>query len=104
MAAQQKRILLVILMCTCFFLFHAVLVKTPAFALEAYKKYYLNGLEFKEKGQFEKALEEFSSAIKKQDKEKKKIRFYGMRYGEYLPPQGKRHLPLYAQAVYTSCG
>jgi tetratricopeptide (TPR) repeat protein len=89
MDVQHKHVPFVILLCTFFILLQAVLVKTPAFALEAYKKYYLNGLEFKEKGEFEKALEEFSNAIKKKDTEKKKIRFYGMRYGEYLPHREK---------------
>ncbi len=79
----------VVFLCCCFFLLFAALAPPSAYALEAYKKHYLNGLEFKENGQFEKALEEFSNAIQKKDTEKKKIRFYGMRYGEYLPHREK---------------
>ncbi|MBU0481574.1 MAG: caspase family protein [Proteobacteria bacterium] len=61
----------------------------PARALEDYKKLYLEGLELKEKGEFEKALESFTKAIEIKDMEATKIRFYGMRYGEYFPHREK---------------
>ena len=67
----------------------AIIVPTPARALEDFKKFYLEGLEFKEKGQFEQAVESFSKAIALNDKEEEKIRFYGMRYGEYYPHREK---------------
>ncbi len=62
-------------------------------ALEAYKKFYLEGLELKEKGQCEQALAAFGKALAQKDKEKKKIRFYGMRYGEYMPHREKGICP-----------
>jgi tetratricopeptide (TPR) repeat protein len=73
----------------CFLLLQAAVQEKPAYALEAYKKHYLNGMELKEKAQYDEALEEFGRAISKNDKEKLKIRFYGMRYGEYMPHREK---------------
>ena len=89
METLKKHAAFVILMLGCFLLLQAAVFEKPAYALEAYKKYYLEGLEFKEKGQYEEALEEFRRAISKNDKEKLKIRFYGMRYGEYMPHREK---------------
>lgn len=76
-------------MCICFCLLHATLVAEHAYALETYKKLYLEGLEYKEKGQYEEAIEKFAKAISENDREQKRIRFYGMRYGEYLPHREK---------------
>jgi tetratricopeptide (TPR) repeat protein len=80
-----------------------LLTASSVSALEAYKKYYLKGLEHKEKGQYEEALEAFAKAIDKKNKEKGKIRFYGMRYGEYMPHREKGichyMLKQYKQAV-----
>jgi tetratricopeptide (TPR) repeat protein len=80
-----------------------VLAASPACALEAYKQYYLEGLENKEKGQYEQALEAFAKALDIKGKEKGKIRFYGMRYGEYMPHREKGichyMLKQYRQAV-----
>lgn len=67
----------------------AMLTPSPAMALEDYKKLYLEGLELKEKGECEGAIEAFSKAIAIKDEEKKRIRFYGMRYGEYFPHREK---------------
>jgi len=72
-----------------FFLVQAAAFQMEAYALEAYKKSYLKGLEYKEKGNYEEAIDEFAKAISKKNKEKKKIRFYGMRYGEYMPHREK---------------
>lgn len=60
-----------------------------AYALENYKKHYLQGLEYKENKQYDRAIEAFSRAIDENKTEQKKIRFYGMRYGEYLPYKEK---------------
>ena len=80
-----------------------LLTASSVCALEAYKKYYLKGLEHKEKGQYEEALEAFAKALDQKNKEKKKIRFYGMRYGEYMPHREKGichyMLKQYRQAV-----
>lgn len=73
-----------------------------ALALESYKQLYLQGLEYKDKGQYEEALKAFAQAINEHDETSKKIRFYGMRYGEYLPHREKGichyHLKQYKQA------
>jgi tetratricopeptide (TPR) repeat protein len=79
-------------------------IGSPAvYALEKYKKFYLQGLEYKEKGQYEAALEAFARALDKKNKEKEKIRYYGMRYGEYMPHREKGichyMLKQYRQAV-----
>jgi tetratricopeptide (TPR) repeat protein len=58
-------------------------------ALEDYKKYYLEGLEYKEKGLYEHALAAFDRAVALNSTEKRKMRFYGMRYGEYMPHREK---------------
>jgi len=69
----------------CFFLLHLVLSEKNLCALESYKQNYLNGIQYKEKGHYEDAVKEFTRAIKENSQGKKKIRFYGMRYDEYLP-------------------
>lgn len=89
MKTIKNHAVFVILMLGCFLMPQAAVQVKPAYALEAYKKHYLNGLEFKEKGRYEEALEEFGRAINKNDNEKLKIRFYGMRYGEYMPHREK---------------
>jgi len=71
------------------FMGSAILRPTPALALEDFKKFYLEGLELKEKGQFEQAVESFTKAIALNGQEEAKIRFYGMRYGEYFPHREK---------------
>jgi tetratricopeptide (TPR) repeat protein len=75
----------------------------PAHALETSIQSYLDGLGFKEKGQYEEAVAAFGKAIKADGKEKKNVRFYGMRYGEYFPHREKGichyHLKQYAKAV-----
>jgi len=71
------------------FLGAAIIRPTPVLALEDFKKLYLEGLELKEKGEFEKGLECFTKAIAISDQEEAKIRFYGMRYGEYFPHREK---------------
>ena len=79
------------------------LLSHPAWALEAYKQHYLEGLEYKEKGQYEAALEAFYKSVSLNDQEKEKIRYYGMRFGEYMPHReiGICHYMLkqYKQAV-----
>ena len=81
----------------------AVFTASSAYALEAYKKYYLEGMEQKEKGLYEQALEAFAKALDKKNEEKGNIRFYGMRYGEYMPHREKGichyMLKQYRQAV-----
>ncbi len=62
---------------------------SPAHALEDYKKNYLKGIELKEKGEYEAAVKSFDRALADRDIEKKKIRYYGMRYGEYFPHREK---------------
>jgi len=77
--------------------------QSPTYALEAYKKYYLEGLDYKEKNRCEEALAAFSEAISRKSEGKRKIRYYGMRYGTYLPHREKGicHYTLkqYRQAV-----
>jgi len=85
----KKQPAVVLFLSICFFLIQATVVEKPAHAIEVYKKDYLQGLEYKEKGRYEEALEMFSKAIDKKDEGKKKIRFYGMRYGPYLPHREK---------------
>ena len=78
------------LLATCALLLGTILFRpVPAAALEDYKKFYLEGLELKESGQFEKAIEAFAQAIAINGEEQAKIRFYGMRYGEYFPHREK---------------
>ena len=79
----------VLLLGISLFLLQSAALQTRAFALESYKKAYLKGLEYKENGRYEEAVKAFASAISKKNKEKKKIRFYGMRYGEYMPHREK---------------
>ena len=78
-------------------------IPNAAHALEDYKKFYLDGLEYKEKGLYEHALVAFEQAVTLNGVEKKKIRYYGMRYGEYMPhrEKGVCHYMLkqYPQAV-----
>ena len=71
------------------FILPLALVVESAYALESYKNHYLKGIELKEKGECEEALEEFNKAISSKDEEKKKVRLYGMRYGEYMPHREK---------------
>jgi tetratricopeptide (TPR) repeat protein len=66
-----------------------LLAPAPACAMEDFKKFYLEGLELKEKGQFEQAAAAFAKAIALNSQEETKIRFYGMRYGEYFPHREK---------------
>jgi tetratricopeptide (TPR) repeat protein len=89
METIKKHALFILLLLGCFLLLLTSIQVMPAYALEAYKKHYLNGMELKEKGQYHEALEEFRSAISINDKEQQKIRFYGMRYGEYMPHREK---------------
>ncbi len=58
-------------------------------ALEDYKKNYLKGIELAEKGEHEEAVKRFDLAIAGRDKEARRIRYYGMRYGEYFPHRQK---------------
>ena len=82
-----------------------LLLSLPAWALEAYKQHYLEGLAYKEKGQYEAALEAFYKSVGLNDQETEKIRFYGMRFGEYMPHReiGICHYMLkqYKQAVQS---
>ena len=71
------------------FLLQETAFNMEAYALESYKKSYLKGMEYKENGRYEEAVEAFAKAISKKSKEKKKIRFYGMRFGEYMPHREK---------------
>ena len=47
------------------------------------------GIDFQKQGLHEEAIEEFNQAIALKSTEKKKVRFYGMRYGEYMPHREK---------------
>ena len=76
-----------VMLCVLFLLFFTA--TQQALAMEDYKKSYLQGLNDKEKGNYESAIEAFANAIKESDKEQKSIRFYGMRYGEYYPHREK---------------
>jgi len=71
------------------FLLQTAALQMEAYALESYKKSYLKGMEYKENGRYEEAVKAFAKAISKKSKEKKKIRFYGMRFGEYMPHREK---------------
>lgn len=66
-----------------------ILAPRTASAMKDYKKYYLEGLEYKGKGQCDIALELFAKAIEGSGREQKKIRYYGMRYGSYFPHREK---------------
>ncbi len=72
-----------------FFLSFSLALPQTIFALESYKKLYLEGVEFSQSGLYEQAIDSFSKAIAIKDMEKKKIRFYGMRYSEYFPHREK---------------
>lgn len=89
MNALINKTAFILLLGISFFLLQAAAFQMEAYALEAYKKSYLKGLEYIEKGNYEEAIDEFAKAISKKNKEKKKIRFYGMRYGEYMPHREK---------------
>ena len=86
-----------------FCVLHTSLFTGYAYALQNYANYYLQGLEFKEDGKYAEAIEAFSMAISENDKEQRRIRFYGMRYGEYLPHKEKGichfHLKQYSKAI-----
>jgi len=58
-------------------------------ALEDYKKNYLKGIELADKGEYEEAVKSFELALEERSKEQKRIRYYGMRYGEYFPHREK---------------
>ena len=86
----SKRNMIVILIAILFFLsLQSISLPSRAHALESYKAHFLQGMEYKEKGQCEEAIEEFSKALSESDKEQKMTRFYGMRYGEYFPHREK---------------
>jgi tetratricopeptide (TPR) repeat protein len=85
------------------FLLASITVVKNAHALETSIQCYLDGLSFKEKGQYEEAIVAFDRAIKEDGREKKNVRFYGMRFGEYFPHREKGichyHLKQYTKAV-----
>ncbi len=86
---KKRLIKCLIFFLACFSLLQTSLLAGYVYALENYKKHYLQGLEYKETEQYNKAIEAFDKAISENDRGQKKIRFYGMRYGEYLPHMEK---------------
>jgi len=89
MKALIKKTAFVLFFGISLFLLQATAFQIKAYALESYKKSYLKGLEYKENGRYDEAIKAFAKAISKKSKEKKKIRFYGMRFGEYMPHREK---------------
>jgi len=62
-----------------------LLVPVPVPAAESHIQNYLSGLESSKNGEFEEAVSFFDKAIASEGKEQKKVRLYGMRFGEYFP-------------------
>jgi len=89
MKALIKKTVFVLFLGASLFLLQTTTFQMKAYALESYKKSYLKGLEYKENGRYDEAIQAFAKAISKKGKEKKKIRFYGMRFGEYMPHREK---------------
>ena len=89
MSVSKRSMTVILIAVFCFLPLQSVSLLSRAHALESYKAHFLQGMEYKEKGQCEEAIEEFSKAISESDKEQKMTRFYGMRYGEYFPHREK---------------
>lgn len=88
--SRSKRSMTVILIAVfCVLSLQSVSLLSRAHALESYKEIYRQGMEYKEKGQCEEAIEAFAKAISDNETEQLNIRFYGMRYDNYLPHRGK---------------
>ncbi len=66
----------------CLFIF---VLLSPLCAIEKFYNYYDNGLEFMEKGDWLRAIEEFKSAASLEFEDKKKKRTYGTRFIKYFP-------------------
>ncbi len=62
---------------------------TTAYGIDDFAKYYLEGLENKQKGDYQAALTAFSKAMEENNEEAARVRFYGMRYEEYFPLREK---------------
>jgi tetratricopeptide (TPR) repeat protein len=89
MDGKHKKIFNPWFLCFCFSLLSVMLPGNGFCAEDAYKGYYLDGTDYMEKEAYEDAIEAFSAAIDQNDKEKAKIRFYGMKFGEYMPHREK---------------
>ena len=64
---MKNNIYILIVCCLISFIF--TLFSNQVFALESYKQLYLKGVEYKEKGQYEEALQAFTQAIKESDQD-----------------------------------
>lgn len=80
-----------------------LLLTDSAWAIKAHAKYYLEGTDYRLEGEYEKAIDAFKRAIGHSGKERKRVRFYGMRYGAYMPHREKGichyYLKQYLEAI-----
>jgi len=63
----------------------ALLIFSPVYSIEKFYTYYDKGVEFMEKGEWERAIEEFKSAISLEFEDAKRKRTYGTRFIKYYP-------------------
>jgi tetratricopeptide (TPR) repeat protein len=75
----------------------------PCEAKEDHVQHFLNGLSYSERGDYQKAIDSYQKAIDINPTEKRNVRFYGMRYGDYFPHRQKGiahyHLRQYGKAL-----
>ena len=62
-----------------------LLIFSPTQAIEKFYTYYDKGIRFMEKGEWERAIEEFKSAISLEFEDAKRKRTYGTRFIKYYP-------------------
>lgn len=67
------------------FIILSFFIISPAQAIEKFYTYYDKGIEFMEKGEWERAIEEFKSAISLEFEDAKRKRTYGTRFIKYYP-------------------
>jgi TolB-like protein len=66
-------------------IFSFLLIFSPTHAIEKFYTYYDKGIKFMEKGEWERAIEEFKSAISLGFEDAKRKRTYGTRFIKYYP-------------------
>ncbi|MBT3755166.1 MAG: hypothetical protein HOD64_09285 [Candidatus Cloacimonetes bacterium] len=66
-------------------IFSFLLIFSPTHAIEKFYTYYDKGIKFMEKGEWERAIEEFKSAISLEFEDAKRKRTYGTRFIKYYP-------------------
>lgn len=89
--------------CVFFCLLAAIFCTNEACAIEIYVRYYLDGKDYRQNGQYKEAIKAFAMAIIEKPEEQKRVRYYGMQYGEYQPHMEKGichfHLKQYEAAI-----